>query len=59
MYKLTINYRNRAEIGIMLKLRNSIKPKENALSGFKLMSRDRVPYIYYEIHPHAATRDFK
>ena len=40
-----------------------IKPNQNALSGFKLMSRDRLSHIYYKIHvcvfPQVATRDSK
>ena len=40
-----------------------IKPNQNALSGFKLMSRDRLSHIYCKIHvcvfPQVATRDSK
>ena len=39
------------------------KRNQNALSWFKLMSRDRLSHIYYEIHvpmfPKVATRDCK
>ena len=47
----------------MLKLGIKIKPNQNALSGFKLMSRDRLSHIYYKIcvcmFPQVATRDSK
>ena len=47
----------------MLKSGNKIKLKQNASSGFKFMSRDRVSHIHYEIHmcmfPHVVTRDCK
>ena len=33
-----------------------IKPNQNALSGFKIMPRDRLSHIYYKIH---ATCDSK
>ena len=40
-----------------------IKPNQNALSGFKIMPRDRLSHIYYKIHvcmfPQVATRDSK
>ena len=41
-----------------------IKPNQNALSGFKLMPRDRLSHIYYRIHvcmfhQVATTRDSK
>ena len=40
-----------------------IKPNQNALSGFKLLSRDRLSQIYYKIHvcmfPQVATQDSK
>ena len=50
---------NRAEIGL------KIIPNRNALSGFKLMPRDRLSHIYYKIKlhvhsfPQVATRDCK
>ena len=45
----------------MLKLGIKINPKLNALSGFKLLSRDSGSQIPYKIHmrmfPQATTRD--
>ena len=47
----------------MLESDITIKPNQNALSGFILMSRDRPSHINYEIHvamfPQVATRDSK
>ena len=47
----------------MLKSGIKIKPNQNALSGFKLMSRARLSHFYYEIHvcmfPQVAIRDCK
>ena len=47
----------------MLKSGIKIKPNQNTLSGFKLMSRERMSHIYYKIHvrmfPQVATRDCK
>ena len=47
----------------MLKSGITIKPNQNALSGFKLMPRNRPSHIYYKIHvcmfPQVATRDSK
>ena len=34
----------------MLKSGNKNKQKQNSLSGFKLMSRDRLSHIHYEMH---------
>ena len=49
---------NRAEIGQYKK-----KQKHNSLSGLKLMSRDRLSHIYYEMHmlmfPQVVTSDCK
>ena len=48
---------NRAEIG------NKSKQKQNALFRFKLMSRDRLSHIHYEMHilmfPQVVTFDCK
>ena len=45
----------------MLKSGIEIKPIQNALTGFKLMPRDRLSHIFYKIHvcmfPQVATRD--
>ena len=47
----------------MLKSGNKNKHKQNALSGFKLMSRDRLSHIHYKIHmlmfPQVVTFDCK
>ena len=47
----------------MLKLGLKINPKQNALSGFKLLSRGSWSHIPFEIHmhmfPRAPTRDCK
>ena len=47
----------------MLKSGIEIKSEQIELSGFKLMSRDRLSHIYYELHvrmfPQVATRDCK
>ena len=52
------SYMNRAEIGQKKK-----KKKKNSLSGFKLMSRDRLSHIQYEMHmrmfPQVVTFDCK
>ena len=48
---------------IVLKSANKNKHKRNALSWVKLMSRDRLSHIYYEIHvlmfPQVVTFDCK
>ena len=48
---------NRAKSG------NKNKQKQNSLSGFKLMSRDRLLHIHYEMHmlmfPQVVTFDCK
>ena len=50
-------------LSIVQKSGIKIKPNQNALSGFKLMPRDRLSHIYYKIHvcmfPQVATRDSK
>ena len=50
-------------LSIVLKSGIKIKPNQNALSGFKLMPRDRLSHIYYKIHvcmfPQIDTRDCK
>ena len=50
-------------LSIVLKSGITIKTNQNALSGFKLMPRDRLSHIYYKIHvcmfPQVATRDSK
>ena len=47
----------------MLKSGNKNKQKQNSLSGFKLMSRDRLSHIHYEMHmlifPQVVTFDCK
>ena len=47
----------------MLKLGKKNKQKQNSLSGFKLMSRDRLSHIHYEMHmlmfPKAVTFECK
>ena len=47
----------------MLNLGIKVDPKQNGLSGFKLLSRDSESHVSYEIQmdmlPQAATRDCK
>ena len=47
----------------VLKFGIKVNPKQNALSGFKLLSRDSGSHIPYEMHvrmfPQATSRDFK
>ena len=50
-------------LSIVLKSGITIKPDQNAFSGFKLMPRDKLSHIYYKIHvcvsPQVATSDSK